>query len=169
VLWQLGASTPIRSYRPDLARRAMELLLAARPGLDILATGTAAEFAAYEPLPQGVIRVRGQKLRTVFALCLQAVCTVAPDSVMVHAAGGLRRPCVGLWGSFSPRWRASYYPEHRALVGEAPCAPCATHECGAQEEGCPRRMGRPADDRYCEAIAGIAPETVVAAVLEIAG
>jgi ADP-heptose:LPS heptosyltransferase len=169
VLWQLGASTPIRSYRPDLARRALSGLVQA--GCRVVACGLREQVEEYSPLPAGVEVVTGVPVRTLFGLCALAAVTVAPDSVLMHAAGGLRRPCVGLWGSFSPRWRASYYPEHVALVGRGGCpqAPCGTHEVGSQPEGCPRRLKLPPGERYCEALAGIDPARIVAQVLDLLG
>lgn len=164
VLWQLASSTPIRSYPPEATRRALAGLVQA--GCRVLACGTPGQTALHLPLPEGVVAVSGVPLRVLFALVEQADCLVAPDSVLSHAAGGLRRPCVGLWGSFSPAWRAAYYPEHRALCGTARCAPCGVHECGRQEPGCPLRIDRPIDDRYCQAIAGIEPERIVGAVME---
>jgi len=169
VLWQVASSTPIRSYRPARLRLAMERLHALLPDVPIVAVGRDCEFRQVAPLPSFVTPVSAP-VRLLFALVEQAACVVAPDSCLAHAAGGLRRPCVGLWGSFSPSWRAAHYPDHVALQGRRECAPCGIHECGSSQRddpGCPRCKRQTPDDPYCAALAQIDPDEVAAAVASV--
>jgi hypothetical protein len=172
VLWQLAASTPIRSYAPGQTRKALALLAAALPaGALLVVVGSAADFAAYAPLPQApCIRLADDlPLRTVFALAHRHADVVAcPDSCLGHAAAGVipwapelppRAQVVSLWGAFAPADRVRYYANHEPLVGVRPCSPCRTHETRLPPAGCPREGG------FCRALAAVAPDQIVSAVL----
>jgi hypothetical protein len=168
VLWQLAASSPVRSYRPDLTRAALARLCRELPGAAVAVTGRDADLGTYRlPEADNLWCAMGLPIRAVFALLDVAACTVAPDSCLGHAAGGLRRPCVSLWGSFLPGDRAGTYAEHRPLTGRTACSPCRHHETSALAAGCPRVATGEAQVPCCEALAQITPESIVDAVKEI--
>jgi hypothetical protein len=168
ILWQLAASSPIRSWRPDLSLAALTLLCRDLPGAVVAVTGRTEDLGAY-PLPEAdnLWCATGLPIRTVFALADTAACIVAPDSCLGHAAAALGRPCVSLWGSFLPGDRVGTYPTHRPLVGRTACSPCRTHEKSAATQGCPRCQSGERTVPYCEALAQIDPEAVVRQVKEI--
>lgn len=165
VLWQLGSSTPIRSYRPDLTETALRLLSERLPEVKIVVTGHPSAFRKYTvPDLPNLVSTQGLALRTVMALCAQADCLVCPDSCLGHVAGAFVRPCVSLWSSFLPTDRVGSYRSHRPLVGEIECSPCRQHEPGNTPQGCPRAYEDESTCRYCEGLARIAPERIVDAV-----
>jgi hypothetical protein len=171
ILWQSGASTPIRSVSPGRTVVLLRELVAALPrGVRVLAVGSRDEETSYGgPITAGVPSVAcawGLPLRVTFALVEQAACVVAPDSCLGHAAGGLARPCVGLWSSFHPRDRVAYYPGHRPLYVDSPCGvgPCRMHEMDGMTPGCPRSTGP-----WCAGLESISPEAVVREVLDVIG
>jgi hypothetical protein len=65
-----------------------------------------------------------QNLRDLWALVSQASVVVSPDSMMIHVAGSMNIPCVGLWGSIDPKVRTKYYKNHVALWKQEKCAAC---------------------------------------------
>lgn len=104
-------------------------------------------------------------LRELIALTEKAAVVVAPDSLMVHAAGCFGTPCVGLWGPVCPDRRVAYYKNHLAIQHKEYCqfAPCFAY--GTQPPAyCPARLSNRA---HCDLMSGIAAEEVEAAVREI--
>ena len=165
ILWQVGASTPLRGYPPAATREAVRMLAERLPQARIVLIASDKTLAEYAPLPlvtERVVACVGQPLRTVFALAAQAACTVAPDSVLGHVAGGLDVPCVGLWSSFHPKDRVKYYPRHLPLYQPVDCSPCRIHECGEQKPGCPKPTGP-----WCKGVAAIPPGAIGEAVLSV--
>ena len=65
-------------------------------------------------------------LRELWAVTELASIVVAPDSMMVHAAGMFGVPCVGLWGPVDPSRRVRYYKNHHPIWRREACphAPC---------------------------------------------
>lgn len=61
---------------------------------------------------------------------------LGPDSALIHVAGALGKPAVGLYGAFDYRLRTAYAPNTIALQGHGPCAPCFYH--GRNGEHFPR-------------------------------
>jgi len=165
VLWQLGSSTPIRSYRPDRTEKALRLLSERLPEVKIVVTGHRSHFRQYGvPALPNLVSAEGLALRTVMGLCAQAACLVGPDSCLGHVAAAFRVPCVSLWSSFLPTDRVGSYRNHRPLVGEIECSPCRQHEKGQTAQGCPRAYEDETVCRYCDGLARIAPEQIVDAV-----
>jgi ADP-heptose:LPS heptosyltransferase len=86
---------------------------------------------------------------------------LAPDSALLHVAGALGIPAVGLFGPIDPRSRLAYSPSVRGLKGAMPCAGCGHHPRHPQEwpAGMPcSRSGQ------CDALAAIAPRIIISAV-----
>jgi len=106
-------------------------------------------------------------LRELWALTEHAKVVVSPDSMMVHVAGSMSVPCVGLWGPVDPTRRVQYYANHTALFPKQFCphAPCFTYG-PVFPKYCPPRPGT-AGRKTCEVLAGIAPDEVCEAVAKI--
>jgi hypothetical protein len=101
-------------------------------------------------------------LRELWALTEHVSVVVAPDSMMVHAAGMFGTPCVGMWGPVAPDNRVKYYKNHTALWHREFCihAPCFCYSNTFPKYCPPRPQGR----TTCDVLAGIAPAEVAEAV-----
>ena len=78
-----------------------------------------------DPLAQipGVPSIVGKGLPEVFALIERMDAFVGVDSGLLHIAGAVKTPLVGLFGSIPAGKRVAYY-NARALQATIPCAPC---------------------------------------------
>lgn len=87
---------------------------------------------------------------------------VSPDSMMVHVAGSMSVPCVGLWGSVAPVNRVMYYKNHTAVWRREACphAPCFGYQSTFPKYCPPRGNGR----NVCEVMASIMPADVIDAI-----
>lgn len=104
-------------------------------------------------------------LRELWALTEHVSVVVAPDSMMVHVAGSLGTPCVGLWGPMAPANRVRYYKNHVALWPKEFCqhSPCFVYT-GKFPHYCPPRPGT---RTCCDVLSGISPAEVIKTVQEI--
>ena len=104
-------------------------------------------------------------LRELWALTRRAQVVVGPDSMMVHVAGALGRPTVGLWGPFEPAMRIKYYTNHIPIWHKESCRWCPCHHYGAN---LPVRLCPPRPDRKtCEVMEAISPDEVIEAVKKV--
>jgi hypothetical protein len=103
-------------------------------------------------------------LRELWALTAKAAVVIAPDSLMVHAAGCQDVPCVGLWGLVNPANRTKYYKNHAAIWKREACpfSPCYAYG-GQFPRYCPPRPSR----SVCECLGAISPADVIEAVKKI--
>jgi hypothetical protein len=103
-------------------------------------------------------------LRNLWALVWRraSVC-VSPDSMLVHVAGSMHIPCVGLWGPVGPPNRVKYYRNHLAVFHQDACphAPCFGY-LASFPKYCPPRGAGPRT--VCEVMAAITPGEVVDAI-----
>jgi ADP-heptose:LPS heptosyltransferase len=106
-----------------------------------------------------------QNLRDLWALSSQAAVVVSPDSMMVHVAGSMNIPCVGLWGSIDPQVRIKYYKNHVALWKREVCpvSPCFQHY-NVFPDFCPTK-----EHEQCGVLCSIAPDEIVNAVKTLLG
>ena len=85
---------------------------------------------------------------------------LGPDSSLIHAAGALNVPAVGLFGPFPWQLRTKYSPSVYALQGNGSCAPCFHTSHFGQllypADGPCARTGR------CEVLKSLSPDRVVA-------
>ena len=137
-------------------------------GETIAAAGTDAPAApAHDICPKckgsGTLRPNIQlycspSLRELWALTTKVSVVVAPDSMMVHVAGCMNVPCVGLWGLCNPANRVKYYTNHYAVWKREACpfAPCFAYS-GAFPKYCPPRPNR----NVCECLGAVAPQDVI--------
>ena len=165
ILWQLGASTPIRSLRPDVAYECLAALAAACPDALIVAFGAPSQASEYELPAAANIRLLAGKTDfcTVIGLLEHAALLICPDSGPGHIAACYPDlPVLSYWAAFPPALRVGTYPNHYPLVLGGPCAPCFTHDVDPDTAGgCPKGGG------YCKCLASLAPADLVARALSL--
>jgi hypothetical protein len=173
VLWQLCATSRIRSYPPEETRKAMTAVLDQTPA-SIIATGHPVHMAHYGVAESDRVAHYSGGVPGLMALVQIASeqarsCVVCPDSVVGHiAAAWPSLPVVSLWSSFDPRTRVACYPNHRPIYNKIKCSPCWAHEYNGnpeQYQGCPHT----ACNDYCAGLRTIAPTRIAEEVAKIVG
>lgn len=103
-------------------------------------------------------------LRELWALASKTSVVVSPDSMMVHVAGSMSVPCVGLWGLCHPANRVKYYKNHIPIWKREACpfSPCFAYG-GTWPKYCPPRPNR----AVCECLGAISPQDVIDALKQI--
>jgi ADP-heptose:LPS heptosyltransferase len=167
---QVQAGARCRSYPrigllvEALRRADWEVYLIGRPG----------EFRVDGLVNNDVVDLsrRGLTWRQSAAFLLTCDVVLAPDSSMLHAAGALDVPAVGLFGPFPWKLRTAYYHSVRALQGHEGCpmAPCfhsehlgiptmplegpcsATGRCTALESILPKRILAMVEQVFAQAV-----------------
>jgi ADP-heptose:LPS heptosyltransferase len=169
-IYQMSAAGKIRSFGPDQSIANLTELAKAFPDMHWIALFDTFVDNSYRMKAEacGCDNVRPmffQNLRELWALTSQAALVVSPDSMMVHVAGCMNIPCVGLWGSTDPRVRVKYYKNHVALWKHEACpaAPCFQHH-SLFPEYCPTRA-----QEQCGVLYSIAPEEIVNAARTLLG
>jgi len=97
-------------------------------------------------------------LRELWAVASRAAVVIGPDSMMVHIAGSLETPCVGLWGPCNPMNRVKYYKNHFPVWKKEVCqfSPCFAY-AGTFPRYCPPRKDR----QICECLGAVGPADVI--------
>lgn len=103
-------------------------------------------------------------LRELWALTTKVSVVIAPDSMMVHVAGCMDVPCVGLWGLCNPANRVKYYKNHVPVWKREACpfSPCFAYS-GVFPKYCPPRPNR----NVCECLGAISPQDVIDACKQL--
>ena len=173
-LYQLSSANPVRALPPEDSIFLALKLAEAFPDMQWLAlhdefipegyTKTLNERIAADQL-KNIQSLKFPNLRELWAFTDLASVVVAPDSMMVHAAGMHGTPCVGLWGPVDPSRRVRYYANHHAIHHREYCphAPCFAYSASFPRY-CP---ARPTPRTVCECIAGIAATEVVDLVAKV--
>lgn len=87
------------------------------------------------------------------------------DSAILHLAGALGIPAVGLFGAFPWQLRTAYCPTTHAIQGTGACSPCFFHARLNQQlpaDGPCQKSG------YCDVLATIEPSRIVTKMEQIA-
>jgi ADP-heptose:LPS heptosyltransferase len=159
---QLESSSPTRNFHPDRMSRVMSLLYQA--GHELMLLGSAGSGpnvpAQYR---DRVHACYADNLTFRQSAAVVATCDVvlAPDSSLLHIAGILGIPAVGLFGSTHWSLRTADYKSVHVIQGEGGCdlAPCWHHPKGSQifPAGAPCEASG-----HCAPLNSITPERVVA-------
>jgi ADP-heptose:LPS heptosyltransferase len=133
-IYQLSSASRTRSLTPDESVQLLFKLARSFPDITWLAVydgiGHTRMFKEmFGDAPKNVIPYTCPSLRMLWAIIEKSAICVGPDSMIMHVAGSLSKPCVGLWGPTSPRSRALYYRNHKALYPQDAChmAPCNSY------------------------------------------
>lgn len=181
IFFQPAATNPVRTLPPSEASFLLGELATALPGYTIYVLMDEFNPPAYREAiatrrKTGKVDGQGREgteevphwpnvklliqhgIREVWAATAGASLVVAPDSMMVHVAGSLGVPCIGLWGPTDPSRRVRYYENHHAIHHAQACphAPCF-HYLSAFPKYCPPRAQR----NICEVLAAISPNDVI--------
>lgn len=165
AFYQLTASQQARSLSPKRSLEILGTLCRAYPELYWIGVHGGPKSAEYtaQAIDEPNVEYRSfERVRTLWSLLARAEVCVAPDSMLVHAAGAMGRPCVGLWGTYAPSCRVKYYPRHLPIYHKERCpnSPCNWNSANFPPF-CPPS---PEPRSRCEVLQGITPEEVVEAV-----
>jgi ADP-heptose:LPS heptosyltransferase len=158
VGFQLKASAKCRTPDPALMAKVMEIYF--QEGWDVWIFGAPGEVTTDEKSITNTTQWDKPPSILESASYMQTCdLFIAPDSGLLHIAGALKIPSVGLYGPFPADLRVRYSPYCVAVEAKAPCAPCFWHGRGAHfPPGCPgAKAGK------CIVTAAIQPETIVRA------
>jgi ADP-heptose:LPS heptosyltransferase len=189
ILWQLAATSNIRSYPPERTEAALRLLLA-QSNANIILAGHPMQIAAYTIPESPRIRVYSAGIEGLIAIChllselptancqlptdslptancqppTAHSCIVCPDSVLGHIAAAYPEiPVISLWSSFSPADRIASYTNHKPIYNAIKCSPCRAHEQTGNPKdyrGCPHTSC----NDYCAGLRTIAPARIASVV-----
>ena len=166
--YQLACSQQIRSLAPDKSRAVLKALAEEFPDIYWIGVYGPLEPSSYwgESLGLPNVEFRSfERPRLMWSLIQRAELCVGPDSMLVHIAGALERPCIGLWGPYGPGTRVKYYPNHYPIhhTEACPLAPC---HCKAIQipHICPPFEG---ERERCDVMLRITPEEVVEAARKL--
>jgi ADP-heptose:LPS heptosyltransferase len=166
VCIQIGTSALCRTYpRNQMGAVGFELL---KRGYEVFLLGSKGEIKTPEKNPPGLYNLSDRDLtfRQSCAVLATADCMIGSDSALVHVAGALAVPAVGLYGPFPWKLRTAYAPTTHALNGVGDCAPCFHHHNPAKRNHFPEKC--PSKDKgICDVLADIKPERIVAMVEKI--
>lgn len=171
-MFQLSAANQVRCLQPADAAFMLIKLAEAYPDIHWLALSDEFNKPEYKTVLDDKITeltitniqpYTAPNLRELWALASLSKVVVGPDSMMVHVAGSLGVPCVGLWGPMSPMSRVAYYSNHLAIHHREFCqhSPCFVYS-NQFPRYCPPRQNR----TTCEVLAGISPAEVIEKVKE---
>ena len=166
--YQIACSQQIRSLPPELSRRVFKALAEAFPNIYWIGLYGPLESSEYwlNPLGPSNAEFRSfERPRLMWSMIQRAEICVAPDSMLVHMAGVLDKPCVGLWGPYGPESRVKYYPNHYPIHHKAVCPVSPCHWNAVQMPHICPPTEKPLD--RCQVMLQITPEEVVEAVRQL--
>lgn len=133
-IYQLTAAARARSLTPDESTSLLFKLAQEFPDITWFAIydGIGHSVVFKDMLvehPPNVVPFTSTNLRVLWAMVDQSCICVGPDSMLMHVAGSLAKPAVGLWGPISPETRVAYYRNHTPLFPKSAChmAPCHSY------------------------------------------
>jgi len=143
---QIAASSPIRTFPSEKIVKVCHEIIKEEK-VKIILFGSLAQIEAGMniklSLPveyQNKILISAEQrftLRDSMAVTRHCDLIVAPDSAMIHIAGALRVPVIGLYGPFPADLRMRYYYNALALNASPACAPCFIHDHDPCPKGSP--------------------------------
>ncbi len=108
----------------------------------------------------------GISFRQSCAVANTADCFIGPDSAILHVAGALGIPAVGLYGPFPWKLRTAHSPSVHAIQGTGGCSPCFHHDLGTMKNHFPAHC--PSGSKgVCQVLGTISPERIIQKVEKI--
>ncbi len=160
VAIQVGASGRCRRY-PKMGELVGELVKANH---EIMLLGIDSDLPAMrgKKLPPQIrnLTEAGLSFRQSCAVANTADVFIGADSAILHVAGALDIPSVGLYGPFPWKLRTIYSGSILNLQGTGACAPCFHHNMGTMNKHFPDHC--PSKEKgYCQVLATLTPERIV--------
>lgn len=167
VAIQVGCSGVARRY-PNWGETTSEFV---QRGWEVMLLGTPDELPTMDPKKMNPLIRNLTPLNLTFrqSCAVLNICDAfaGSDTALLHIAGALSVPAVGLYGAFPWKLRTKYCPTTHAIQGIGECSPCF-HHVGATMKNhlpdfCPGKK-----KKQCQVLAEIKPERIVAKVEQIA-
>lgn len=156
---QVGTSAMCRTYPAPRMSLVVDLLI--KKGWEIFLMGQRGEVSGITETAQlRNLAAAGLTFRQSCAVLNNADCFLGSDSALLHVAGALDIPAVGLYGPFPSEIRTKYCDKTVAMDGVGKCAPCFHHTVPTRRnhfpDHCPSRT-----QGFCQVIDSIKPELIV--------
>jgi len=162
---QLRASHQCRTWPVQFIMGAAQALLNRHANAVVFMFGLKQDWEGFENVQHArVVWLPEQDLTLTETLAVMTLMDgfIAPDSGLLHCAGALGLPAVGLFGPYQWQKRTPYFPTVHGLNGQAPCAPC--HH-PARTSAFPPGMPC-AKHGACVALGSLTPDRVVTRLLK---
>lgn len=169
VTMQPNTSGLCRRYPPGLLGGVCFAL--DKLGWEVFMLGVPGDLPKFkgEKLPENFhdLTVRGLTFRQSTAIMESSDCFVGSDSSILHVAGALNIPAVGLYGAFPWQLRTAHSPSIYSIQGQGACSPCFHHTNNTRQNHFPKHC--PSQSLgFCEVLATIKPMHIVTKVTQIA-
>lgn len=168
VCIQIGASAIARVYPQQLMGAAIGLMV--QRGWEVFLLGSKGEIKLPDNAPPLLrnLSEQGLTFRQSAAVVNTCDCFVGNDSALLHVAGALDVPGVGLYGPFPRKLRTAYSPSIHSLQGVpvSDVCPCFHHVNAAIHNHFPEKCPTKAQG-ICGTLAEIKPERIVSTVDKI--
>jgi len=162
---QVGTSAHCRTYPIQKMGEVVDKLV--KKGWEVFLMGQKGEIKIEETASLRNLAAAGLTFRQSCAVINNADVFLGADSALLHIAGALSIPAVGLYGPFPADLRTRYCPTTVALSGSGKCAPCFHHAIPTKRnyfpDNCPSKARG-----LCEVLESIKPETIVERLERIA-
>jgi len=96
-------------------------------GWEIMVMGREGELQMQEGDLLHNLTAHKHTIRQSAAVIATSDCLLGPDSALLHLAGALDVPAVGIYGPFPAELRVAYSPSIQVIEGSGHCAPCFHH------------------------------------------
>lgn len=158
---QVYASTPVRSWPEQHIANFVQACLMLGWEVFLFGSPGSVHSAGAARLLTNLTQLESPpELRESIAIMGTCDVLVAPDSSLIHIAGALGIPAVGLYGPFPWKLRTAYAPTTKSLTGVGFCSPCFHHTKGEHifpTDGPCQKSG------ICNVLGTITPERVMTA------
>ena len=163
---QGGASARCRVYPgPQLDSVVNELIT---KDWEIFLLGQKGEIQGLPDIPHiHNLTATGATFRQSCAVLNSADCFIGNDSALLHVAGALKIPAVGLYGPFLAELRTKYAETTFEFQGKGNCTPCFHHVIPARRNDFPDHCPSKATGS-CMLLASIDPKRIIQKVEQIA-
>jgi len=162
---QVGTSAHCRTY--PTAKMGEVAAMLTKKGWEVFLMGQKGEVKIQETETLRNLAAAGLTFRQSCAVINNADVFLGADSALLHIAGALDIPAVGLYGPFPGELRTKYCPKTVVMSGSARCAPCFHHAVPTRRnyfpDNCPSRARG-----LCEVLESIKPEAIVERLEKIA-